>query len=194
MAFLAPALPLPRHQANLQTRRPFTTTACAPPPQNITTAAGARAYLSQHRQNAPDAARLAALLDAGTPPAAAVLLLAARLGDEPGAGVALAAGAPPATPDTEGSTPAMRAASRGHVAVLRLLLEAGGAGLLEVVNHWGYDAIIYAGSVRASLPAAYQEMMALFREYGVEDPEERAERRWTQAPKLSKPAQGRGDV
>lgn len=182
---LLPARPVrpPLCRSGAARRPPFR--ACATP-ADVVTAAGAREYLARHRQGAPDVARLQALLDAGTPPEAAVLLLAARLGDAPVARAALAAGAPPAAQDTEGSTPAMRAASRGHVEVLRVLLETGNAGL-DVVNNWGYDTLIYAGSVRTSLPAAFAQMMAIFHEYGVEDPEAGAERRWTQAPKLSKP-------
>lgn len=191
MAFVAysPALTRAlRSRAQCEQRLPsfIRVCACVSPP-DVTSAAAARAYLARHRQGAPDVARLEALLDAGTSPPDTVLLLAARLGDLSAVRAALAAGAAPAVSDTEGSTPAMRAASRGHVEVLRVLLETDAAGL-EAVNHWGYSVEIYAGSVKLSLPSAYREMMALLREFGVEDPVERAERRWTQAPKLTKPS------
>ncbi len=108
-----------------------------------------------------------------------MLLLAARLGDYDTVSQLLASPTPPNVnvQDREGSTPAMRAASRGHVEVVRLLLNSGKVDL-NITNNWGYDVCIYVGSVKNSMNAEYEQILGL-----LDDPRARAERRWTQRPK-----------
>lgn len=48
---------------------------------------------------------------------------------------------------------------------------------------WGYDAVIYAGSVKNSRPDVYKEILALIDEFGADS--SRSELRWTQKPKKS---------
>jgi hypothetical protein len=144
-----------------------------------------RARMSGSHADEARAEALAALRGAR----AALLLLAARAGDEPTVR-ALAAGgggggqedaADVNVADAEGSTPTMRAASRGHVRVVAALLETGRVDLAQK-NNWGYDAVIYSGSVRTSLPDAHAELLRMFAQYGA-DPA-RAQLRWTQRPSL----------
>lgn len=129
-----------------------------------------REYLRKYRQSDADERRVQALLDFCSP-ADAMLLLASRLNDHSTvrALIGLDFGRAPAlanvnVQDTEGSTPLMRAASRGHVAVAEALLQTGRVDL-SVCNKCGYDAFTYVGSVRLSLPEQYAELMSLIERY-----------------------------
>ncbi|GAB0493061.1 hypothetical protein MMPV_004333 [Pyropia vietnamensis] len=128
-----------------------------------------------------DKDRLRVLLDhRRVTPAEAQLLLAARMGDAPTVASLVAAGVDPNVPDAEGSTPLMRAASRGHVAAVATVLAAPSAVHIAAVNNWGYDATIYLGSVRSSQPAAYAAIEALLGEAGGDV--SRVALRWSQPP------------
>lgn len=48
---------------------------------------------------------------------------------------------------------------------------------------WGYDAVIYAGSVKNSMPDAYKQILVLIDEFGADS--SRSELRWTQKPEKS---------
>lgn len=144
-----------------------------------------RAYLAARRPSAIEQQRLDELLALPIPPADAMLLLAARLGDIRTIEALLALPVPPDVnvQDGEGSTAAMRASSRGHVDCLKSLLGTGKVDLART-NNWGYDVCIYVGSVRSSLPNEHGQMAKLLVDAGVSDAEARAEKRWTQSPKL----------
>jgi len=102
------------------------------------------------------------------------------MGDAPTVTALLAAGVNVNVPDAEGSTPLMRAASRGHVDAVAAVL--GGPAPVDVgaVNAWGYDAMIYLGSVRSSQPAAYAAIEAMLADAGGDV--ERVGLRWSQRP------------
>lgn len=142
-----------------------------------------RAYLAAARPAPVEQERLEAMLGIPMAPADAMLLLAARLGDVATMEKLLALDSAPDVnvQDTEGSTAAMRAASRGHVECLKLLLKTGKLDIMRT-NNWNYDLNIYVGSVKNSYPVAYEEMIRLLSDYGVYDPRAGAEKRWTQKP------------
>lgn len=92
--------------------------------------------------------------------------------------------------DAEGTTAAVRAAGRGHAGVLEALLATGRADA-GARNRWGCDLCIYAGSVKASPPAAHARVLA--RRGGVAGAAARADARWTRAPRPeAPPAAGQG--
>lgn len=130
---------------------------------------------------ASDKDRLRKLLDdRRVSPAEAQLLLAARMGDAPTVAALVGAGVDPNVPDAEGSTPLMRAASRGHVDAVAAVLAAPSAVDVAAVNAWGYDATIYLGSVRSSQPAAFATIEALLG--GAGGDVSRVALRWSQPP------------
>lgn len=113
-----------------------------------------RAYLHNRRPNdASELPRLTALLEFPVLALSSVLLLlAARLGDADAIARLLKSGdltLDVNVQDTEGSTAAMRASSRGHVDCLRLLLETGKVDT-TLTNDWGYDVCIYVGTLTMS--------------------------------------------
>lgn len=103
------------------------------------------------------------------------------MGDAPTVAALVGGGVDPNVPDAEGSTPLMRAASRGHVDAVAAVLAAPVAVDVAAVNAWGYDATIYLGSVRSSQPAAYAAIEALLG--GAGGDVRRVALRWSQPPK-----------